>query len=104
VEQESLEYVRSRPNFRVSPLPPSAWRQGFAMRVKRSLPFAWIRSAPSSEGGVVFTLRPGDAVVLNLDSSFDGVQNWRAVQIGNAPVAGWVEESSLEFDRIWTRF
>jgi hypothetical protein len=104
VEQDSLEFVRSRPNFTVSPLPPSAWRAGFSVVVKSSVPFVWIRSEPNSNAGIVRTVNRGDALVLGEEVRNDGVQNWRRVSIAQSPVTGWVEENALQFDRIWTRF
>lgn len=105
VEQSSLEFVRSRPNFTVSPLPPSSWRSGFSLRLKPSLPFLWIRSAPNSNAGIVYTIQRGGEVVLSgTDVQNDGVQNWRQVSLGNAPINGWVEENALQFSRIWTQF
>jgi hypothetical protein len=105
VEETALEYVRARPNFALTPIPPSAWRSYFTLRLKSSLPFAWIRSAPNSNAGIVYTVQRGGSVeLLTTDVQNDGVQNWRQVGFGNAPVRGWIEENALEFDRIWTRF
>lgn len=102
VEQQSLEFVRSRANFRLPPLPRDFWRSGFVMRVKATLPFAWIRAAAASDAGIVHTLRPGDEVMLGGDIGWDGVQNWRAVGVRGTPFQGYVEEQALEFVRLFT--
>jgi hypothetical protein len=105
IEQSSLEFVRSRPNFTVAPIPPSAWLVGFSLRLKSSVPFVWIRSAPDSQASIIFTVQRGGVVSLSsTEVRNDGIQNWRQVMIAQSPVNGWVEENALEFDRIWTRF
>jgi hypothetical protein len=104
VEEASLEFVRARANFRLPPLPGDFWRPGFIMRVKASLPFAWMRSTASSNAPIVYTLQPGATVTLGSDLVWDGVQNWRAVGVRGTPYNGYIEESALEFLRLFTLF
>jgi hypothetical protein len=102
VEEASLEFVRARANFRLPPLPSDVWRVGFTMRIRSSLPFAWIRDTYGSNANILYTLRPGDEVVLNINIPNDGVQNWRPVTVRNTNIRGYVEESALEFVRVYT--
>ena len=68
--------------------------------LKPGVPFAWLRTEPSSFAGYAVTLRPGETVQLNnpLTLSWDTVQWWVYVWPNASPARGyyWVELSSLE--------
>lgn len=102
VEEASLEFVRARANSRLPALPPDFWRPFFTMRIRAALPFAWLRAAAASDAPVLATLRPGDEVTLRPYLSWDGVQNWRQVTARRANMVGYIEESALEFVRLYT--
>lgn len=68
------------------------------MTVAASLPFVWIRSAPSSSATAVYTLYPSYHAVVETtgNTAWDGYQSWTEVYlIANAGVRGWVEQGSL---------
>lgn len=95
VEQNTVEVVTTPVS---TGLPPSEWQVGDRVQVKRSVPFVWLRFAPSSDsgfGGV--TLLPSAQLTIFGGRQFDGVQYWW--NVGQGKAFGWVEENSLEFLR-----
>lgn len=95
VEQNSVEL----PSGTVQPVQPVDWRVGDVVRVRTTIPFSWLRYAPNSIAGTVFTVRSGEEVILQQGPQFDNVQNWWNVRIAAFSISGWVEENSLEFVR-----
>jgi hypothetical protein len=95
VEQHLVDLVTT-PS---APVAPADWRAGDLVRVRASLPFSWLRFTPSSSGGIAFTARPLQELIVQQGQQFDGVQNWRNVAVPNRFASGWVEEGSLEFVR-----
>jgi len=68
------------------------------MTVTSSLPFVWLRSAPSSYAAAVYTLYPGYAATVETtgNTAWDGYQTWAEVYlIANSGIRGWVEQGSL---------
>lgn len=68
------------------------------MTVTSSLPFVWIRSAPSSYAAAVYTLYPSYNATVETtgNTTWDSYQTWTEVYlIGNPGVRGWVEQGSL---------
>ena len=68
------------------------------MTVTSSLPFVWLRSAPSSYAAAVYTLYPGYAATVETtgNTAWDGYQTWTEVYlIANSGIRGWVEQGSL---------
>ncbi|MBI5666689.1 MAG: hypothetical protein HZC41_01665 [Chloroflexi bacterium] len=95
VEQNTVEPVSNVPG----PVMPSNWQIGDVVRIKPSVPFAWLRFSPSSTAGFSYAARPGDQLEIWQPSQSDGVQNWWGVGVASTRLLGWVEESSLEFVR-----
>lgn len=95
VEQNSVELTSTPP-----PTPsPGHWNPGDRVRVRTSVPFSWLRSTPSSNGGILFTALPRQELIVQQGPQHDGVQNWWQVTIPNTSQTGWVEEASLELVR-----
>ena len=65
------------------------------------VPFAWIRSAPSSDAPVLTTIYPTSyasmKVVSECNTTWDGFQNWYQVHPYpmNTSIVGWVEQVSI---------
>ncbi|MBZ0295649.1 MAG: hypothetical protein K8L99_24035 [Anaerolineae bacterium] len=95
VEQNSVELVTSPP----PTIPAGSWRPGDRVRVRSSIPFSWLRSTPSSNGGILFTVQPLQELLIRQGPQHDGVQNWWQVTVPNTSQTGWVEEVSLELVR-----
>jgi len=93
VEQNSVELTSSIP----TPTPvPTAWKAGDLVRVRTLVPFSWLRSTPGSASAVVYTVPPGQTLILQDGPLSDNVQNWWRVAIPYSGISGWVEEGSLE--------
>ena len=63
-----------------------------------SLPYVWVRSAPSSSASVVYTVYPTSYATLQTtgNTQWDGYQTWAEVTvIANSGIRGWVEQGSL---------
>lgn len=89
VEQNSLELVTSTP-------PAPGWQPGDVVRVRAQVPFSWLRTTPSSQGAILFTVYPPQQLILQQGPLHDGVQNWWQVTLPNTAISGWVEEASLQ--------
>ena len=69
------------------------WTEGESLCVNK-VDGAWMRGTPSSlDQTVVLALVNGQAVAVNGEPQFDGIQSWLPVRTGN--INGWVEQSSL---------
>lgn len=95
VEQNTVERVTTVPG----PVTPTGWQIGDVVRVKPSVPFAWLRVSPASNAGFGFTARSGYELEIWQSVQSDGVQNWWGVGVASTRLFGWVEEGSLEFVR-----
>ena len=94
VEQNSVELTTG-----TTPTPtpvPSAWKAGDVVRVRPLVPFSWLRSTPGSASAVVYTVPPGQTLILQDGPLSDNVQNWWRVALPYSGISGWVEEGSLE--------
>lgn len=63
-----------------------------------SLPYVWVRSAPSSNAAVLYTVYPTSYATLETtgNTQWDGYQTWAEVYVtANANIRGWVEQGSL---------
>lgn len=94
VEQNTVEVTGTTP----APV-PTGWKAGDTVRVRNTVPFSWLRSTPGSASAVIFTVAPGQALILQDGPLSDNVQNWWRVAIPYSGISGWVEESSLELIR-----
>ena len=66
--------------------------------VTSSLPYVWVRAAPSSYAGVIYTVYPTGYATLETTGAtqWDGYQTWVEVYlIANSGVRGWVEQGSV---------
>jgi hypothetical protein len=121
VEQQSLDLVLAAPTSSGPPsaattIPPTAtqppptgtprphqttqatWSAGSQLRVIQAVPFAWLRTGPSSAGQPFDTLSPGTLlIVVSASPQWDGVQWWWQVRRTNGSIYGYVEQDSLEF-------
>lgn len=95
LEQNSLESVSAS----TGTLSPDRWKVSDVVRVRRQVPFVWLRPSPASGAGILATVRSPGQLWLSEARQFDGVQYWWRVQIPGSTVVGWVEEQSLEFVR-----
>lgn len=96
VEQNTVELVSGTPP---TALPPEGWLPGDVVRVRANIPFAWLRSTPSSISDPVYTTRPRQELILQQGPLHDGTQNWWQVTVPYLNISGWVEANSLEFAR-----
>ncbi len=119
VEQQSLELViaaptSAGPTTAATTAPPTStpaptgtprphqttqatWSVGSQLRVVQGVPFAWLRTGPSSNGQPFDTLAPGTAlVVVSASPQWDGVQWWWQVRRTTGSIYGYVEQDSLE--------
>ncbi len=86
---------QAAPLFQATPTNQAGWQAGALVRVKLTVPFSWLRRAPSSAGGVLDTAPSGDYLVIHTATPYwDGVQWWWTVRRGN--LIGYVEQDSLE--------
>jgi hypothetical protein len=86
---------QAAPLLQATPTDQAGWQAGTLVRVKPSVPFSWLRKAPSSSSAVLDTAPAGDYLVIYATPPvWDGVQWWWAVRRGN--VIGYVEQNSLE--------
>lgn len=99
VEQNTVEPVSVAPETVL----PSNWQIGDIVRVRLTVPFAWLRFAPGSTAGIGYTAYPGQQLEIWQPPQFDGVQTWWGVGVSSTRLLGWVEESSLEFVRRGSR-
>ena len=63
-----------------------------------SVPYVWVRAAPSSYASVVYTVYPTSYATLQTtgNTQWDGYQTWAEVTvIANGGIRGWVEQGSL---------
>lgn len=81
--------------------PPSstaqAWTAGTQLHILASIPFVWVRAAPSSSAPVVETIHPSDTLVVTgtSPSAWDGTQWWWNVNRPGTSAYGWVEENRV---------
>jgi hypothetical protein len=78
-----------------------AYIGGELLRIKPSIPFAWLRTQPASDAPIVTTIFPTTQASLTVVSGssasitfWDGVQWWWLVRAHHG-VSGWVEQASL---------
>jgi hypothetical protein len=81
-------------------VPSSAanWPLGAQVRVKLSVPFSWLRNAPSSGAGIVDTAVRGELLIVASASPLqDSLQQWWwLVRRSSGTAIGYVEQDSLE--------
>ncbi len=112
VEQDSLELVSmggsptgivtatavsTVPPGQATAVPAANWAVGTLHSVRAGLPFAWVRSAPSSDAGAVLTLYPGWLVIIQTaPPTWDGKQWWWQVRVPARNIVGWIEQTALQ--------
>jgi hypothetical protein len=95
VEQSSLVDATAPDN-----TPAKAnWSTNFAGGIRAGVPFVWVRNAPNSSAGVLFTLLPGDPFIVLVDPQpiYDGRQWWWTITspVPTSPKNGYVEQASI---------
>jgi hypothetical protein len=79
-----------------APATSAGFALGSLRSVKDSLPYAWVRSEPSTKGSVVSTLYRGWLVIIrDATPTWDGVQWWWKVYVPAFNAQGWIEQNSL---------
>lgn len=77
--------------------PTATYTLGALLRVKLTIPYAWLRSAPASNGAVIDTAQRGEFIIVASPApSWDGAQWWWAVRRANGSATGWIEQNSIE--------
>lgn len=73
------------------------WSRNNVVKLRRGVPFAWLRDYPSSIGGIKGTILNNYAVIIYGEAMSDGQQWWWPVRDPNSAVIGYVEQNSLQF-------
>lgn len=80
---------------------PSTWLVStdttIEVRVRRGIPFAWLRDTAASDGAITRTLLTGSALNLTGERVLDTNQYWWPVRDPRSGTEGFVEQSALEY-------
>ncbi|MEP7289873.1 MAG: hypothetical protein ABI947_29330 [Chloroflexota bacterium] len=99
VEYGSVEPVGTATTPTFTPIPSSnaaEWQPTNIVHVKLTVPYAWLRSVPSSFGAVLYQTSAGANLSIQDKAQSDGTQWWWPVRDITSSVVGWVEQNSLE--------
>ncbi len=104
VEQASLKnaldpIIPTVPPATPNPSGKPLWQVPMTASLNQSVPFAWLRTSPSSSAPTGLTIYPGATfTVLGIPNPvYDGVQWWWYVEarIMRGTIYGWLEQSSI---------
>ncbi len=89
--------TQAAPVFQTTPSAAASYGVGTLLRVKLTVPYAWLRSTPTSNGETLDTAQSGELLMVASPApQSDGAQWWWAVRRGNGSITGWIEQNSIE--------